>query len=107
MPNQSQKQSANTGSNQRLHPSPQDPDIRLILHRLRDLYAQRQHWQSGKALAIYIAPYQSISPGVGLVEHWIGSSEEAEAHLLAAPLNELISYYEQLLWLAKIPLPTL
>ncbi|MEZ0487863.1 hypothetical protein [Fibrella aquatica] len=81
-----------------------DPEMQLILRRLRDLYVQRLHWQAGKNMALYMAPYQSINPE--RVEHWIGNCEDPEAHLLSVPLNALIDHYEQVLWLAKIPLPT-
>ncbi|MBO0953038.1 hypothetical protein [Fibrella forsythiae] len=101
MPSQRQHQGGGNPQRQTSH----DPDMQLVVRRLRDLYVQRQHWQAGKNMALYIAPYQGINPE--RTEHWIGTSDEPEAHLLAAPLNELISYYEQLLWLAGIPLPTL
>ncbi|MBO0952906.1 hypothetical protein [Fibrella forsythiae] len=86
-------------------PEAHDPELQLVLRRLRDLYVQRLHWQAGKNMALYIAPYQGINPEP--MEHWIGTSEEAEAHLLSVPLNALIDHYEQVLWLAKIPLPTI
>ncbi|MBO0953126.1 hypothetical protein [Fibrella forsythiae] len=87
--------------------APRDVDTRLILHRLRDLYAQRKLWQSGQPMALYLTPFSSFGPGLAPVEHWIGSSEEDDAHLLSVPLNALIDHYEQVLWLAKIPLPSL
>ncbi|MBO0953085.1 hypothetical protein [Fibrella forsythiae] len=86
---------------------PHDPDMQLVLRRLRDLYAQRLHWQQGKNMALLIRPYSTVEISLDPVESLVVNCEEPEAHLLSVPLNALIDHYEQVLWLAKIPLPSL
>ncbi|MBO0953255.1 hypothetical protein [Fibrella forsythiae] len=85
----------------------QDPDLQLVLRRLRDLYAQRQHWQGGKNMALLIRPFSGVELSLDPVESLIVNCEDPDAHLLSVPLNALIDHYEQVLWLAKIPLPTI
>ena len=88
-------------------PEAHDPDLQLALRRLRDLYAQRQLWQGGRSMTLLIRPYSGVQLSLDPVESLVVNCEDPEAHLLSVPLNALIDHYEQVLWLAGIPLPTL
>ncbi|MBO0953237.1 hypothetical protein [Fibrella forsythiae] len=85
----------------------QDPDLELVVRRLRTLYAQRLHWQQGKPMSLVIRPFSAVEISLDPLESLVVSSEDPDAHLLSVPLNALIDHYEQVLWLAKIPLPTI